>query len=79
MTLSMEMPECGAALIWAAKEASVKAIGAGFNLFDPVEVRVGPPLVREQGMLFEVLVDRPISTWARTEGSGWLSVALAGC
>jgi hypothetical protein len=69
----------GAALLWAVKEASVKATGAGFNLFDPVEVRVGTPLVREQGILFEVLADRPISTWARTEGSGWLSVALAGC
>ena len=67
----------GAALIWAAKEASVKATGAGFNLFDPLEVRVGTPLVREQGVLFEVLADRPISTWVRTEGRGWLSVALA--
>ena len=67
----------GAALIWAAKEASVKATGAGFNLFDPLEVRVGTPLVKEQGVLFEVLADRPISTWVRTEGKGWLSVALA--
>ena len=67
----------GAALMWAAKEASVKATGAGFNFFDPLEVRVGTPLVREQGVLFEVLADRPISTWVRTEGRGWLSVALA--
>lgn len=67
----------GAALMWAAKEASVKAIGAGFNLLDPLEVRVGTPFVREQGILLEVLADRPISTWVRTEGRGWLSVALA--
>ena len=67
----------GAALMWAAKEASVKATGAGFNFFDPLEVRVGTPLVREQGVLFEVLADRPISTWVRTEGRGWLSMALA--
>jgi len=66
----------GAALIWAAKEASVKATGAGFNSFDPLEVRVGTPLFREQGILFEVRADRPISTWVRTEGGGWLSVAL---
>ena len=66
----------GAALLWAVKEASVKATGAGFNLLDPLEVRVGFPLVGEQGILFEVLADRPISAWARTEGSGWLSVAL---
>jgi phosphopantetheinyl transferase len=67
----------GAALMWAAKEASVKATGAGFNFFDPLEVRVGTPLVREHGVLFEVLADRPISTWVRTVGRGWLSVALA--
>jgi hypothetical protein len=67
----------GAALMWAAKEASVKATGAGFNFFDPLEVRVGPPVFREEGVLFEVMADRPISTWVRTEGEGWLSVALA--
>ena len=67
----------GAALMWAAKEAAVKATGVGFNLFDPLEVRVGAPLVREEGILFEVLADRPISTWVKTEGRGWLSVALA--
>jgi phosphopantetheinyl transferase len=67
----------GAALMWAAKEAAVKATGAGFNFFDPLEVRVGPPLFREEAILFEVMADRPISTWVRTEGRGWLSVALA--
>ncbi len=67
----------GAALMWAAKEAAVKATGVGFNFLDPLEVRVGTPVVREQGVLFEVLADRPISTWVRTEGRGWLSVALA--
>jgi len=67
----------GAALMWAAKEASVKATGAGFNLFDPLEVRVGTPFIREQGVLFEVLVDRPVSTWVTAEDKGWLSVALA--
>jgi phosphopantetheinyl transferase len=67
----------GAALMWGVKEAAVKATGAGFNFFDPLEVRVGPPLVREEGVLFEVLVDRPVSAWVMTEGRGWLSVALA--
>jgi hypothetical protein len=59
------------------KEASVKATGAGFHLFDPLEVRVEISLFREQGILFEVSVDRPISTWARAEGRGWVSVAWA--
>ena len=66
----------GAALIWSAKEASVKATGAGFNRFDPLQVRVGAPLIKEQGLLFEVLADRPITAWARTEDTGWLCVAL---
>ena len=66
----------GAALIWSAKEASVKATGAGFNRFDPLQVRVGAPLIKEQGFLFEVLADRPITAWARTEDTGWLCVAL---
>ena len=63
--------------MWAAKEASVKATGAGFNSFDPLEVRVGTPFVREQGVLFEMLVDRPVFTWVTAEDRGWLSVALA--
>jgi len=67
----------GAALIWSAKEASVKAIGTGFNRYDPLDVRVGAPILREQGIGFEVLADRPIAVWARTEGTGWLCVASA--
>jgi hypothetical protein len=67
----------GAALIWSVKEASVKATGAGFNLLDPLDVRVGMPSRRDQGILFEVQAGRPVSAWAREEGGGWLSVALA--
>ena len=65
----------GAALIWSVKEASVKATGAGFHLFDPLDVRVEISLSRDQGILFEVSVDRHISACARAEGSGWVSVA----
>lgn len=68
----------GAALMWAVKESAVKATGAGFNFLDPRDVRVGAPLAGEQGILLEVLADRPIAAWARSEGKGWLSVALAG-
>jgi phosphopantetheinyl transferase len=67
----------GAALIWSAKEASVKATGAGFNLIDPLDVRVENPHFREQGILFAVSANRPISAWARANARGWLSVALA--
>ncbi|MBW1942180.1 MAG: 4'-phosphopantetheinyl transferase superfamily protein [Deltaproteobacteria bacterium] len=65
----------GAALIWSVKEASVKATGAGFHFLDPLDVRVGISLFREQGILFEVSADRPISAWARAEGHGWIAVA----
>ena len=67
----------GAALIWSAKEASVKATGTGFNRMDPLDVRVGAPLFREQGIRFEVLTDQPLTAWARPEGKGWLCVASA--
>ena len=67
----------GAALLWSAKEASVKATGTGFNIFDPFKVRVGAPVLGEQGLFLEVFADQPISVWARPEGRGWLSVALA--
>jgi hypothetical protein len=66
-----------AALIWSAKEAAVKATGAGFNLFDPLDVRVGNPCFRGPGILLEVVADRAMPAWARTEDRGWLSVALA--
>jgi phosphopantetheinyl transferase len=76
-TLSHDDTARGAALIWSAKEASVKAMETGFNRFDPLDVRVGNPLFREQGILFEVLTDRPVSAWVRSEDRGWLALALA--
>lgn len=66
----------GAALIWSVKEASVKATGAGFNRFDPLELQMGVLRSGEQGLFFEVSADRPISAWVKKEGRGWLSVAL---
>jgi phosphopantetheinyl transferase len=66
----------GAALVWSVKEAAVKATGIGFNLFDPLEVRVGTPLFSEQGMVLEVSAGRPIPAWVGPEDTGWLSVAL---
>jgi phosphopantetheinyl transferase len=65
----------GAALIWSVKEASVKATGVGFHLFDPLDVRVEISLFREQGILFEVSAGRPISACTRAQGRGWVSVA----
>lgn len=67
----------GAALIWSAKEATVKATGAGFNRLDPLEVRVGRPLFKPQGICFEVLADHAIPTWVTPEGQGWCAIALS--
>jgi phosphopantetheinyl transferase len=66
----------GAALLWSAKEAAVKATGAGFNRFDPLEVKVNPLPPTTGGMCFKVLADRPIAVWSRAEQEGWLSIAL---
>lgn len=69
----------GAALVWSAKEAAVKAAGTGFNLFDPLEVRVGAPRFTQEGMVSEVWAGRAVvAAWARPEGDGWLSLALMG-
>lgn len=66
----------GVALIWSLKEASVKATGSGFNLFDPLDVCVSKPRFREKGLLFETQAGgRTILAWATKEGDGWLSVA----
>ena len=66
-----------AALIWSLKEASVKAVGTGFNCYDPLEVRVTNPRIGDRGILFDVWAGGSISAWARAEGTGWLAVASA--
>lgn len=65
-----------ASLLWSVKESSVKAMGTGFRRLEPVDVRVGAPVRLDPGYLFEVMADRPIAAWARTEGHGWIAVAL---
>jgi len=61
-TFSVEERECAEALCApndtargppdvGRKEASVKATGARLQFFDPLEVRVGTPLVRNRGPL----------------------------
>jgi len=67
----------GAALVWSAKEAAVKATGTGFNFSNPLEVRVGAPLFSEHGILCQVTAGRPVPAWARPQDTGWLSVALS--
>lgn len=49
----------GAALLWAVKEADVKALGCGFNLFDPLEVEVRVLSRLAHGFLFKVNLSTP--------------------
>lgn len=76
-----------AALIWSAKEAAVKAIGIGFHLIDPLEVRVRTVLLNGHRSSLEVRLERrfeerfadgvsAISVRAFRYRDGWISVAL---
>lgn len=56
----------GAALLWSVKEASVKATGGGFNIFDPLEVQVGTPVLGGQGIFFKVIA--PITQFPPGQG-----------
>jgi len=66
-----------AALLWALKEAAVKALGEGFRKISPREVEVGPALPGEEGLLFPVAAAAAtVLTWAHPQGQGWLALGL---
>jgi phosphopantetheinyl transferase len=85
--------ECGgekedvAALIWSAKEAFVKALGCGFHLVDPLQVRVQPcpgdhgGLLREASLTndarekLRVQIQDPIPVRILRYKGMWVSVA----
>jgi hypothetical protein len=64
-----------AALLWAVKEAAVKALGVGFHLLDPLAVEVFKPRAWQGGFQVSVQAGRTLSAWARPEGGGWLAIA----
>ena len=74
-------PLCGghipdaAALLWALKEAAVKALGVGFHLLDPLAVEVESPRPWQGGVLVSVKAARILPAWARPEAGGWLAIA----
>jgi phosphopantetheinyl transferase len=70
-------PSRTAALLWSLKEAAVKALGVGFNHLAPREIVTGPGKPWRSGYLFEVAAGCLVKTWARSEGEGWLALALA--
>ncbi len=65
-----------AALLWALKEAAVKALGCGFNFFDPLEVRVMACGPRDGGLLFEIDAGRVLPAWARRNGRDWMAICV---
>lgn len=65
-----------AALLWSLKEAALKARGEGFRRLAPGQVTAAAPRPWGTGLLFAVTAGRPVLTWARPEGDGWLAVAL---
>jgi hypothetical protein len=64
-----------AALLWALKEAAVKALGVGFNLLDPLAVEAVSPRPWHGGVRVLVKAGRILPAWARPEGDGWLALA----
>jgi hypothetical protein len=74
-------PLCGgdtpgaAALLWALKEAAVKALGVGFNFLDPLAVEAENPRPWQGGWLVTVQAGRILPAWVRPEAGGWLALA----
>jgi hypothetical protein len=64
-----------AALLWALKEAAVKALGVGFHFLDPLAVEVLSPRAWQGGWRVWVKAGRILPAWARHEAGGWLALA----
>ena len=64
-----------AALLWALKEATVKALGVGFHFLDPLAVEVFSPRPWQGGWRVLVQAGRILPAWAWPEAGGWLAIA----
>jgi phosphopantetheinyl transferase len=79
--LDWARPLCGgdtagaAALLWALKEAAVKALGAGFHLLAPLEVEAFSPKPWQGGWRVAVKAGPILPAWARPTSGGWLALA----
>ncbi|MBM4284463.1 MAG: 4'-phosphopantetheinyl transferase superfamily protein [Deltaproteobacteria bacterium] len=76
LRLTENRPRQAAALLWALKEAALKALGVGFHRLAPREVVVGEPEPGPGGRLFPVQADRTVLTWAAPREGGWLAIGL---
>ncbi|MFW6113046.1 MAG: 4'-phosphopantetheinyl transferase superfamily protein, partial [Thermodesulfobacteriota bacterium] len=66
-----------AALLWAAKEAVVKALGLGFHALNPRDLQVVPLAPAFDGLQLSVRTPEEVKTWARPWPRGWLALAAA--
>ena len=79
--LDWARPLCGggtagaAALLWALKEAAVKALGVGFHFLDPLAVEAGSPRPWLGSVRVLVKAGQILPVWARPEAGGWLAMA----
>ena len=64
-----------AALLWALKEAAVKALGVGFHFLDPLTVEAVRPRPWQGWVQVSVKAERILPAWARPAGGGWLAIA----
>lgn len=64
-----------AALLWALKEAAVKALGVGFHVLDPLAVEAVSPRPWQGWVRVFVKAGPILPAWARPEGGGWLAIA----
>lgn len=64
-----------AALLWASKEAAVKALEVGFHTLDPLDLEVALLLPAREGLKLIVRVPEEVRVWARPVTHGWLALA----
>lgn len=67
-----------AALLWAAKEAAVKALGTGFHTRDPREVAVRLREPFAAGLWVTVYAPDEVAVWLKDREDAWLALAWHG-
>jgi phosphopantetheinyl transferase len=67
--------DSAAALLWAAKEAAVKALGVGFHTLEPGDLQVILLAPAFEGLRLVVRTPEEVKAWARPWSYGWLALA----
>lgn len=69
-------PAEAGALLWSLKEAAVKAMGYGFNFFDPLDIKAVPLQIENDEYLFQVMAKGSLPAWSRKSNGAWLSLSV---